>query len=368
MMKRTAIVLAFAFAIGGSSASARPGAKKGAPGPEEQGKPDVKVLHLPPSEAAVSEPLIIKAEVTAGWHLSRARVFYRRMGEKKFSSVDLQRSSTGDYAATIPAERVVSPGIEYYIVSKTRDGQEHRHFADPSNPHQVTVHDSAASTRERALLARHLGNRSRMMVSGGWVDFGDRVATDGRSFKDYYWHMKLDYTYRLLTWLYSIRLGGGLVRSDTLSGVRDPDPDTANKDPGLYYGFSELRLRFHDLAGAKFKVMLGVTREGFSFGGGTALIVGYDPGTHVEVGFEGAIGLGVSGYIRLAWDTVPGFPMAASVGVTNYPGNGDEAVQFLFDVERRMFDWWIVAVRAGYQARDYDIGGFTVGGSMSFEF
>jgi hypothetical protein len=60
--------------------------------------------------------------------------------------------------------------------------------------------------------------------------------------------------------------------------------------------------------------------------------------------------------------------MGASVGVTNYPGNGDFAVQLLFDVQRRLFASVSLAVRAGYQARDYRVGGPAIGGWLIYEF
>ena len=301
-----------------------------------------------------------------------ADVYYRRVGAQEYQPASLERSSTGGYAATIPASEVSPPGVEYYIVSKDRQGKERQHFASPSSPHRVVVRGKPENQRFANDLARHKGNHSRAKASFMYFNFGKRLNTAEQSeYSDYYWQLELDYTYRILKIPYYIRLGYRRLRSVSQGSLREPHmgiTGTDEEDPGIDWGFAELKFRLHDLFGLKTKIILGATREGFAIGGGAALRIGYDPGTHVSLVFEGAQDLGWTSFLRLAWDTVPGFPMGASVGVTNYPGNGDLAVQLLFDVETRLFEPVSLAVRAGYQARDHRVGGLAIGGWLIYEF
>ncbi|MBW2701990.1 MAG: hypothetical protein JRF33_14330 [Deltaproteobacteria bacterium] len=345
----------------------------------ESAKP--KLFHIPISEAKAAADLVIKARMDEAWRLLRLEVRYRRMGDKTYTSAELKRSATGGYSATLPAEGLRAPGVEYYIVSKDKQGAKHLHFAGPEHPHTIVVHNTPKSIRLANDLARHRGNRSRAKFSFEYVDFGARLGTDGNDYDDWFWKLGIDYTYRMFKWAYAIRFGYQRIRSESMGGVRDPNPDRFaicetdssasvcnERDPGIDHGYSEVDFRFHDLVGLKLKILAGVSRKDFSFGAGCVLRLGYALGTHVALGVEGASDLGLNTFFRLAWDTVPGFPMAATVAVTNYPGDGDYAVQMFFDLQRRLFGDLTVALRAGYQARDFRVGGPTLGGWMFYEF
>lgn len=370
MRKITLILVGLCLLAAGPGYAKEKGKKKKPP-PKQEKQVEPKVLHVPAPEAPVSKAMILSAKIVAAWHFAKATVYYRRVGTREYKAATLERSSTGGYAATIPANQVNPPGVEYYIASKDRQGKERQHFAGPENPHQVVVRGKAETQKFRNYLARHKGNHSRARVSFTYIDFGKRTNTaENAEYSDNYWQLELDYTYRILKIPYYIRLGYRRLRSTSQGSLREPrqDLDPDQVDPGIDWGFAELDFRFHDLIGLKTKLILGATREGFAIGGGAELRIGYDPGTNVSAVFEGAQDLGWTSYLRLAWDTVPGFPMGASVGVTNYPGNGDLAVQLLFDVEMRLLEPVTIAVRTGYQARDYRVGGLAIGGWLIYEF
>jgi hypothetical protein len=371
MRKLTLIFAGLCLLAAGPGYAKEKGKNKKAP-PKQEKQIEPKIFHMPAPEAPVSKAMILNAKIVAAWHFAEATVYYRRAGTREYKAATLERSSTGGYAATIPAKEVAPPGVEYYIASKDRQGKERRHFAGPDNPHQVVVRGKAETQKFRNYLARHKGNHSRARASFTYIDFGKRTnPNENREYSDYYWQLELDYTYRILKIPYYIRLGYRRLRSTSQGSLREPHEGitgTDDENPGIDWGFAELDFRFHDLIGLKTKLILGATREGFSIGGGGALRIGYDPGTNVSAVFEGAQDLGWTSYLRLAWDTVPGFPMGASVGVTNYPGNGDLAVQLLFDVEMHLLEPVLIAVRAGYQARDYRVGGPAIGGWLIYEF
>lgn len=373
MRKLTIILVGLCLLVAWPGYAGEKGKKKKAPQKQEV-QTEPKIFHLPAPEAPVSKSLILRAKIVAAWHFSRAMVNYRRVGTREYKSATLERSSTGGYAATIPASDVAPPGIEYYIVSKDRKGKERQHFAGPDNPHQVVVRGKPESQRFQNNLARHKGNHSRAKASFTYINFGKRSnSAENAEYSDYYWQLELDYTYLILKIPYYIRLGYRRLRSVSQGSLREPhepneDLTDDEIDPGIDFGFAELNFRLHDLIGLKTKLILGATREGFAIGGGGALRIGYDPGTHIALVFEGAQDLGWTSFLRLAWDTVPGFPMGVNVGVTNYPGNGDLAVQLLFDVEAHFLEPVLIAVRAGYQARDYRVGGLAIGGWLIYEF
>src|SRR5262245_22975126 len=86
---------------------------------------------------------------------------------------------------------------------------------------------------------------------------------------------------------------------------------------GLYYGFAEVRWRFGRLVRFDVRAVLGANTRRFTGGGGGQLLIGYDPGTHLALGVEGVAFVGVRAWLRLAWNTVPRFPMAFTIEATN---------------------------------------------------
>jgi hypothetical protein len=111
------------------------------------------------------------------------------------------------------------------------------------------------------------------------------------------------------------------------------------------------------------------TQTGFNVGGRAELRIGDSEGTHLGMGLETIADVGTGGLVRLAWSTVPGFPMAATVEVTDFPASHrDTAVRLVYDVARPFPGGFRVGARVGYQARDQLVGGITLGLNTSLEF
>jgi hypothetical protein len=97
--------------------------------------------------------------------------------------------------------------------------------------------------------------------------------------------------------------------------------------------------------------------------------VGVEAGTHIALGTEVILDVGTAGFLRLGWGTVPGFPMAATVEITDFPApHRATGVRLLYDVYHELPAGFRVGVRAGYQARDQLIGGATLGLRTALEF
>lgn len=357
--------------------------------PVEKTPPAVLLVrHIPPMSAPADQPLVISANVDAS-HLAHEIVLYvRAVGATRYERILFRRESTDAvrFSAVIPAERMTPGAIEYYIASRgISDGArapEHLHFASPEAPHPVVARGNDEARWRRALLAEHLGNRSRFAARVEYANFGNRTrAGSPDPVSDFYVRGEFDYTYRLLGWAYSIRLGGGLLlgetyitQNGTLLQIPEPGRCAApNHLPvdcrvGLYYGFAELRFRFGRLVRLDLRPILGVGPQSFDGGAGAQLIVGHDPGTHVAMGIEGVSHIGVRGWLRLAWNTVPRVPMSFTIDGENFPNNDAFAMRLMMNFSYRFARHFSMDVMAGYATRGWQVGGPTVGGALLAEF
>lgn len=358
-----------------------------APPPAVPSPPQMaRVSHVPPLSVPADQSLVISALVDNSHLLRELRLYVRPVGAARFERFLFRRESADAvrFSAVVPSERLPPGTIEYFIASQgVNDAArtpEHLHFASPDDPHVVIVRGNDEARWRRALLLQHLGNRSRFQGRAEYVNFGNRQGRDG-TVTDSYVRSEIDYTYRILGWVYSIRLGAGLLLGQTYVGsgggllqipndIRCAAPTHQAVDcrVGLYYGFAELRFRFGNLVRLDLRPILGVGPQSFDGGAGAQLIIGHEPGTHVALGVEGVSHIGVRGYLRLAWDTVPHVPMSFTIDAENFPNNDAFAMRLMMNFGYRFHRHFAMDVMAGYATRGWQIGGPTVGGSLIAEF
>jgi hypothetical protein len=338
-----------------------------------------RVFHVPPADAEVGQPLVLVAEVDRAWAAS-LEVRYRPADGGPWSEARFQRSDDG-YIASIPADVMVPPGIDYFIVGHA-DGAEATHFASAEAPHRVEVYlggDVLRATRELELVG---GRRARFRIAGEWVDYGSRTL-EGRSIADRYYRVEADLTYLLLAYpLHALRFGftrleGIVPVTERGAGpCRDepvePDADRCALDAGFAGGgWVELRWRIDDRLRieADTRLMVQATPAGFNIGGRGELRAGDERGSHVALGTEAIADVGVAYFVRLGWATVPRLPMAATVEVTDFPApTRARGVRLVYDLAYPFDTGLRVGLRLGYQARDQGIGGATLGANAAFEF
>jgi hypothetical protein len=137
---------------------------------------------------------------------------------------------------------------------------------------------------------------------------------------------------------------------------------------GYDYVFTELDLRGSDTLGFVARGLAGVNRDGFGSGIEGKVRIGRDPGTHLvaSVGFTN--GVGNRNQLELAWDQVRGWPMSASVIVTNEPVREDYGVRFVYQIGRAFARWADLSLRAGYELRDINHSGFGLGLAANFHW
>ena len=334
------------------------------------------VHHDPVAWAEADAELIVRAQIVSAHRLGSVVLHYRHPGEMDYRSAPFGRTGEG-WAAHVPAAEMIPGVLEYFIASEAQ-GAMTLHFASPSAPHPLIVIGESEQRWRRELLAFHYGNRSRFQLASEYVDFGGRrvIADDSGNkvdIRDHYWRLEGDYTYRILAWIYSIRLGVGLIRGDTYQ-LGDFDsmgqrPQLRVLDPvGLTYGFAEVRFRLSRIARLDLRTTLGAGPLHFDGGAGGTLIIGDEPGTHFALGIDGVTSVGARGFLRLGWNTVPRVPMSFTIEITNLPFNGNVGGRVFLSAGYRFNRYFSASAYLGYATRDFRIGGPGLGLNTSFEF
>ena len=124
----------------------------------------------------------------------------------------------------------------------------------------------------------------------------------------------------------------------------------------------------HEMFGVMGKALAGVDRSGFGAGFEGRIRIGREDGTNLVLGSGFTKGIGNKNDLTLSWDRVQGWPMAASVIVTNEPVMADYGVRFLYQVGRSVTDYCDLSARLSYQLRDINHNGFGLGLSTSFHW
>jgi hypothetical protein len=349
--------------------------------------PVPRVHHAPVASARVHEELSLTVTIQHPELVRSATVVYRG-ARPGLRAVQLQRRGTEEYVATISADEVTSAGIAYAIEIERVDGSRFTAFAARDDLHPVLVMEERMTARERSLLNRLGGRRSVVTAMSELVRFGattgDRAIPcapkqDGcpvgqsrvPSVNDQYWRVEAGYTYRFLRTIAEFGLKIGVVRGSSL--VDTPQLDEAKYKVGLNYGSPWVRFRFADAWHAELSLLTSITEVGFSFGGGSSLIIGDPYGTRFTMGAE-AIGVQKSTYfgsrffVRMDILAHERVILAPVIEVTDMPHAESFGVRLYGDVVFSLPRGFGISVRGGYQARRSTSGGVAAGGSLSYSF
>jgi len=356
-------------------ATQAPQAPKAPPPPPP---PPLEVSHVPLAQVSSGRELVLEAEVTPASRLAALIAHHRTAGEKDFREAAFTLTEEGHYAAILPVPPGQHAPVEYYLTARDTAGQESTPFASAELPHTVLIQVPERELEREALLALYDQRRSRVSLFSEYVDFGPSRAGTVR-YLDRYYRLEADYLHRLLTdvggiRLSSIRIGVGHLRA-RVPPIQPPIPPNfpplegapSTVRTGLDYGFSELDVGLSSHFGFTTRVVLGGNAEGFAAGLGGQVRIGRERGAHVDLGIETISGLGTTGTVRLAWDTVSRVPMSAAVQVTNFP-DGPSGVRLLYRADYELSPALTVGALAGYQARISISGGPTLGLASSYSW
>ncbi len=104
--------------------------------------PEIK--HTPVESAPPGEKIIISAEVTDDEEVVSVTLYYRVAGDEEFLAVRMTASENNIFSATIPAEVVITEGVEYYI-----EANDEEHSSELPKKGVYTV---AVSSKEKAVV------------------------------------------------------------------------------------------------------------------------------------------------------------------------------------------------------------------------
>ncbi|MFT3697138.1 MAG: hypothetical protein QM831_28610 [Kofleriaceae bacterium] len=308
------------------------------------------VRHVAPADAIAGTSLELVAEASPTIPALHAHV--RTSGTQEFHDIELVRRDDAKWIATVPADAVATPGLEYYLTAG-----DAAVFATPDWPHTVEVRKSDDDDRMSRDVTRSHARRSRIHVSGDWVDFGKP--------NDSYYRVDADFTYRL--WAYPLEeLRVGYSR---LLGTTEAMDGTSSDAGFKVAGWFELGLAPIEGVRVDGRMMVMATKSGFGIGGRGELRFGDRDGSHIAIGAEAMQDVGASGFFRLGWGTVAAFPMSATVEVTNLPATtNDVGVRLYYDVAHEIATGFRLGLRVGYAAREAQVAGITGGLAATMDF
>jgi hypothetical protein len=308
-----------------------------------------------PNTALVGEPIVITLTHLDGPAPHAAMVHWREQGAPGFQTVHMRAEPTGHFRAQLPQEAAVEPAIEYFIETADADGASEVIAGSATSPRRVAIKLPPSARRVDR------DNRSRVRIHDEYVDFNRFKGND------VYNLFEVDFLYRVLTTVHSVRVGFG-----SYQGRGTPkellDTKTPPKRVGFTYGFSELELRLHESLAGLARVSAGVNRQGLSTGVELGVRIGSETGTSLTLRGATLRNIGKRANLALAWDAVKGWPMSAEVIVTNEPIGEDLGVRLLYTVGRSVTPWLDVAGRVGYQLRDINHSGLTLGLGTTFHW
>jgi hypothetical protein len=308
-----------------------------------------------PNTALVGEPVVITLTHLAGPAPHAAMVHWRAPGAPGFQTLHLRAEPTGHFRARLPQEAVAEPALEYFVEVADEEGASQVVSGSATSPQRVAIHlPPSARPIER-------DRRSRVRIHDEYVDFNRFKGND------VYNLFEVDFLYRVLTTVHSVRVGFG-----SYQGRGTPkellDTDTTPRRVGFTYGFSELEVRLHPSLAGLGRVSAGVNRQGLSTGLELGVRIGSETGTSLTLRGATLSKIGKRANLALAWDAVEGWPMSAEVVVTNEPIGEDLGVRLLYTVGRSVTPWLDVSARVGYQLRDINHSGLTLGLGTTFHW
>ncbi|MBI2389080.1 MAG: hypothetical protein HYV09_05630 [Deltaproteobacteria bacterium] len=337
-----------------------------APAPSASAGTVPTIVHAPIGVASAHDALDVVAEIYNPHLAKRIVLVYRHDGVVE--EIAFLRASEG-WVARIPGEHVNPPSLEYAIEVETVAGPTVPLFATRAAMHPVQVPDDIDDVREHHLLGRLDNRRSIVLGSFDYVYYG-KSETDGEvgptgvstasSVRDQYLRAETAYLYRPLGHVLEFGIRIGIVRG------KSPVGGASGSNVGLNYGAPTATFRLHDLVHLETTLFTSVTEQGFSGGIGGALHIGDPYGSKLVFAGETIKTFGSRGWARL--DIVRGRVRVSPVVEVGDIPNARPGVRLFTELGFMLPDGFLLALRGGYQARDFNSGGPSGGITLGYSF
>jgi hypothetical protein len=178
---------------------------------------------------------------------------------------------------------------------------------------------------------------------------------------DYYFNAEADFMYRIGGVLYSVRTGFGTLSGYGESVTNLDDRGMAPRQVGINYGYVEGELRFHRLFGMAVRGLAGQSQAGAGGGAELKLRIGSEQGTNLIIGGAVVSDFGALAQLKLEWNVIRNWPMSVTVVATNQPVQTDLGVRLIYQVGWRLKSWFAPTARVGYDVRNINHGGLSLG-------
>jgi len=319
-----------------------------------------------PREALAGAPLRIAIELddlAAG-----AVIQVRRRGAPSYLPFPMSALGNGYFAATIPADRVLGPGLEYFIEGVAAGGKASLLVGTPDLPRDLEVFETPRPYAPRKLP-------SHVELSTDYADYNrlrgnDYASQTEGSFGVRYGDLGVK----------ALRAGFGVYRG-VGGSVHDLDAlALAPRSVGLTYGWLEAEIGVVHAFSFGGRVAVGLLDDGISGGGQLMLRIGSDLGTNLMIGGEVLGGLGLRGFTQLELATFERFPILLRTEVTNQPagvtpgptavgtstGSGDIGGRGIVQLGFKITPDLVIAVRGSFQGRTIQHAGPGAGGAVGY--
>jgi hypothetical protein len=321
-----------------------------------------------PEEGRAGVPITFGIELGEA---SGAVLHARSPTEVSYTSLPMQAAGDGYYTAPLPAERIKTPSVEYFIEATTPNGEAVAVVGEAQAPQRLKVVEAPRPTPPplHASIANvstdyanwNLGHTNDIVwQTEGFV--GIRLRDEG---------------------IRALRTGFGVYRG---RGGSLDDLDNRKLDGrtvGLTYGYLEGEYGITHFTGLIGRAVVGLQKSGVSGGMQLHLRLGNDQATNLTLGGEVLGTIGLRGITQLELATFPNVPIVLRTEVTNQPagtsahgreegeagdsnGRGDVGARAIAQVGYRFLPALVVSVRGSYQGRTINHAGPGVGGGITF--
>lgn len=330
--------------------------------PPKPGEEPLRFKHLPAKKLFTGQPLHVAVAASRLQPIRAADVYYRALETPTYKKKPMQRDGDAYLRAELGAKELSPPGVEYFIEAVDQKGDTYKVSGTQKIPLKVAVETPPG----QILVERR--NRSKVSLLYEYVNFRAGEGREGPT-EDNFQRFEADFLYRIMTILYSIRVGCGVY---TGQGGKIDVPDA--KTVGFNYGYTELEFRFHEYFSMMGRVILGLNRppgqEAAGLAGGFEgkIRIGKEMGTNLVMGAAILEDIGSLGLIELTWDVVRYFPMTGRVEVTTQPVQEDIGVRIMYQIGLSALDWFHPTLNVGVALRRIDHYGVSLGVGTVFQW
>ena len=325
--------------------------------PVEALAPPLRLVAGAAGEVAEGGTLAVSVVVPDVQRVDSAQLFFRREGETAFRQRAMVSNGDRSWMARVPEETTVYPAIEWYVAVQDTDGAVHE-----SAPVLVAV------TRDLPGEGPQ-GRSSELALRYEYVEFW--WLNPGL---DRFHHGEGEFTYRMrFPVLHAFRVGFGVYSGVSgytrqLDGAQDQqEREDLSLRFGYRYGYTELEAHPVPSFGLSLRTSVGLDPTGLSGGLQGRVRLGYEESTSLQLGAGYTESTGNEFLVALAWNTVPRVPMLASVIVTDLPV-GNYGVRLVYEPRFELRPALELGVRLGYQLRNTNHLGPSVGAAMAFKW